>query len=447
MDSSTAVILLAAGSGSRLSGDQAKQFIRLAGKPVLLHSYDALRRAMPDAPVVVVAPEESLEAVAAMLPQSERVLIVPGGASRQASTLRGLKALAPFAPRDVVIHDAARPFVSGRIIADVLDALDSNEAIDVAIPTSDTIVVERDGYIESIPRRQHIMRGQTPQAFRFETLMDCYQKVGEGKLHQFTDDCGIYLNCHPTRKVRIVLGEEENIKITHPIDLILADEMFRVRTSSMNASRPGIDVRGKRILIFGGSAGIGKALADILGEAGAMVRSRSRSNGCDITDESQVRNAVSEVEAELGTIDVVINCVGVLTKSHLIEQSSEEISEQIDVNLNGAVWIAKWSHEPLKRSKGMLLQFASSSYTRGRADHVIYAATKAAIVNMTQGLSEEWAADGIRVNCVIPGRTDTEMRRKNFAGESQDTLYSPYQVALGAARTLSTQMNGHLERV
>jgi 2-C-methyl-D-erythritol 4-phosphate cytidylyltransferase len=447
MHSEHAVVLLAGGSGSRLAGDQAKQFIRLAGKPVLIHSYDALRRHLPDAPIAVVVPGDAIEAVRKMLPAGGQVVIVSGGATRQASTLNGLKALASYAPRHVIIHDAARPFVSGRIIADVVDALKASDAIDVAIPTSDTIVVERDGYIEAIPKRQHILRGQTPQAFRFDALMDCYQRIGEERLHQFTDDCGIYLHCNPNAKVRIVLGDEENIKITHPIDLILADEMFRIRTSSSSIDRPGIDVRGKRILIFGGTAGIGKALADILIAAGAEVQSRSRSNGCDITVEEQVRNAVNDSVKSLGGLDVVINCVGMLNKNLLTQQSSDEISNQIDVNFSGAVWIAKWSHEPLKRSKGMLLQFASSSYTRGRADHVIYAATKAAIVNMTQGLSEEWAADGIRVNCVIPGRTDTEMRRKNFHGESQDTLYNPYQVALGAAKALCTSMNGQLERV
>jgi 2-C-methyl-D-erythritol 4-phosphate cytidylyltransferase len=447
MHNEHAVVLLAGGSGSRLAGDQAKQFIRLAGKPVMLHSYEALRRHLPDSMIAVVVPGDTIDAVCQMLPAGDAVVVVPGGATRQASTLNGLKALAPCAPRNVLIHDAARPFLSGRIVTDVIDALRTSDAIDVAIPTSDTIVIERDGYIEAIPKRQHILRGQTPQAFRFDALMDCYHAIGEERLHRFTDDCGIYLHCNPNAKVRIVLGDEENIKITHPIDLILADEMFRIRTSSSLIDRPGIDVRGKRIMIFGGTAGIGKALADILIAAGAEVQSRSRSNGCDITVEEQVRNAVNDSVKSLGGLDVVINCVGMLNRNLLTQQSSDEISNQIDVNFSGAVWIAKWSHEPLKRSKGMLLQFASSSYTRGRADHVIYAATKAAIVNMTQGLSEEWAADGIRVNCVIPGRTDTEMRRKNFHGESQDTLYNPYQVALGAAKALCTSMNGQLERV
>ncbi len=447
MLNATAVILLAGGSGSRMGGDQAKQFIRIAGKPVLAHSHDAIRKYMPNAMVVVVCPIDSLDQVRAMFKDEAQCTVVAGGSSRQASALQGLKALATHQPRNVLIHDAARPFVSGQIILDVLHALEKNEAVDVAIPTADTIIVERDGYIQSIPKRQHILRGQTPQAFNYKTLMGCYAEIGDERLDQFTDDCGIYLECNPLGKVRIVKGHEENIKITNPIDLILADEMFRIRTAAVTADQPGIDVRGKRALIFGGTAGIGKAMADIMTSAGALVIARSRSNGCDISLEADVRNAVSEATKTLGGLDVVVNAAGLLKKHTLHDQSSLDIAAQINVNLLGAAWIAKWSHAPLKESQGTLLQFASSSYTRGRADYVIYSATKAAIVNMTQGLSEEWAADGIRVNCIIPGRTDTEMRRNNFDNEQQSTLCNPYQVALSATKTLCARMNGQLERV
>jgi len=277
--------------------------------------------------------------------------------------------------------------------------------------------------------------------------MNCYAEIGDERLDQFTDDCGIYLECNPMGKVRIVKGHEENIKITNPIDLILADEMFRIRAAAVTADQPGIDVRGKRALIFGGTAGIGKAMADIMTSAGALVIARSRSNGCDISHEQDVRDAVSEAVKTLGGLDVVVNAAGLLKKHALSDQSSQDIAAQINVNLLGAAWIAKWSHAPLKNSQGTLLQFASSSYTRGRADYVIYSATKAAIVNMTQGLSEEWAADGIRVNCIIPGRTDTEMRRNNFENEQQSTLCNPYQVALTATKALCGRTNGQLERV
>jgi 2-C-methyl-D-erythritol 4-phosphate cytidylyltransferase len=447
MHESTAVILLAGGSGSRMGHDQAKQFIRIAGKPVLVHSHDALRRYMPHARMVVVAPVDTLDAVRAMFTQDTNTLVVAGGSSRQASTLKGLHALRSHAPSHVLIHDAARPFLSGQIILDVLQALEKNEAVDVAIPTADTIIVERDGYIQSIPKRQHLLRGQTPQAFKYQTLLRCYEEIGEERLDQFTDDCGIYLECNPMGRVRIVKGHEENIKITNPIDLTLADEMFRLRSQTCSGDKPGVNLRGKRVLIFGGTRGIGKALADIMRSAGAQVVVCSRENGYDITREADVSLAMRETAESLGGLDVVVNAAGLLRNGLLSEQDGADIEEQVAINFTGALNVARHAYGWLKQSQGTLLLFSSTSYTRGRAGYVTYSATKAAIVNLTQGLSEEWAADGIRVNCVIPGRTDTEMRKTNFQSEAQDTLFSPYQIALTASKVIAGVNSGQIERI
>jgi 2-C-methyl-D-erythritol 4-phosphate cytidylyltransferase len=176
------------------------------------------------------------------------------------------------------------------------------------------------------------MRGQTPQAFRFDVLMRCFDEVGEERLDQFTDECGIYLDCNPMGRIRIVLGHEENIKITNAIDLVLADEMFRLRGSDIRSIQPGINVRGKRTLIFGGTAGIGKAMSDIMSSAGAPVISRSRSNGCDISFEKDVQNAIRDAEKTLGGLDVIVNAAGLLRKGKIATQSAQDIAEQININ-------------------------------------------------------------------------------------------------------------------
>jgi 2-C-methyl-D-erythritol 4-phosphate cytidylyltransferase len=222
--------------------------------------------------------------------------------------------------------------------------------------------------------------------------------------------------------------------------------MFRLKTAEVTLDQPGIDVRGKRVLIFGGTSGIGKALEDIMTNSGAIVISKSRRNGCDIGVEANVQQSISEATKILGGLDIIVNAAGVLKKGLVKDQSSSDIFNQISINLIGALYIAKWSHAPLKESKGTLLQFASSSYTRGRADYITYSATKAAIVNMTQGLSEEWASDGINVNCLVPGRTDTEMRRENFHNEKQSSLSNPYQIALQAIKLMDKEINGQILR-
>ena len=447
MHNETACILLAGGAGTRLAGDQPKQFVRIAGKTILEHSMSALRQNMPEAIIVVTTPFEDVNKVAAMFKKDPLVEVVAGGSSRQASTLRGLKALAKYQPTNVMIHDAARPFLDGRIIRDVLEALKEHEAVDVAIPTSDTIIVEREGYIDHIPKRQHLLRGQTPQAFRYRDLVSCYQTLGDHRLDQFTDDCGIFMACNPESRVWIVKGSEENIKVTYPIDLILADEMFRLRSQSGDVERPGVDLRGKRVIIFGGTRGIGKAMADILVAGGAQVSVCSRENGCDITQEEDVILALKKAADEFGGLDVVVNAAGFLKSGKLHEQSASDAADQININLTGALNVARHSHAWLSQSRGTLLLFASSSYTRGRAGSAIYSATKAAIVNLTQGLSEEWAQDGVRVNCIVPGRTDTGMRAVNFSGESQDSLFNPYHIALSASRVICGTATGCLERV
>lgn len=441
-----AFVLLAGGSGTRLDAPVPKQFIRVAGKSILEHSYDCLASFAPDARILVTVPADALEFVREML-KATRAEVIVGGSSRQASAHAALRHLKDAPPRHVILHDAARPFLDHQIIHDVVDALQNCDAVDVAIKTADTVIVEHDGHIQNIPKRDHIYRGQTPQGFRYAALARCYEELGPEKINGFTDDCGIYLACHPLGQVRIVKGSSENIKITDAVDLVLADELFRIRQQRLSPNLSGLDLKGHHALVFGGSLGIGKAIVQVLEEAGCAVRSLSRRNGCDVADHEQVDAAVADALGEWGRIDHVVNAAGLLNKGPLAAQPAREVAQQVAVNLLGALNVAQCSHAALKASRGMLLQFSSSSFTRGRADYSAYSACKAGVVNLTQALADEWRSDGIRVNCIVPGRTDTAMRRSNFAGEDSRTLLSPYEVALTAAKLMSTTDTGVVARV
>lgn len=447
MPKSVAFVLLAGGQGLRLNQDTPKQFIRVAGKSLLEHSFMALHTYDPHARMVVVVPADAVAMAKKLLANQPTAEFVIGGDSRQASTWAALKHLSADPPENVVIHDAARPFLSAQIIHDVVQALEQHEAVDVAIPTADTIIVERDGFIQSIPKRNHIYRGQTPQGFHFKPLIRSYQEVGESRLAGFTDDCGIYMDCNPMGRVRIVKGSSENIKITEDLDLALADEIFRTRASQWDPEKQGLNVRGKRALIFGGSKGIGAAITRVLQESGAATVIASRSTGCDIGDAAQVEAAVERAAQEMGGIDFVVNTVGLLEQKRLQDQSLAEVERQIRVNLLGAFYVAHGVYSPLKASSGMLLNLSSSSFSRGRANYTPYSASKAGIVNLTQGLADEWAADRVRVNCLVPGRTDTAMRRANFSDESEQTLLNPFEVALAACKILSAEQTGMTFRV
>jgi 2-C-methyl-D-erythritol 4-phosphate cytidylyltransferase len=441
-----AFILLAGGNGSRLDSPIPKQFIRVAGKTIVEHSFANLAAFAPQARIVITVPSDAM-AFAKALFEGTKAEVIVGGSSRQASTWAGLKYLGVDAPKNVIIHDSARPFLSHQILHDVVESLAMYEAVDVAIRTTDTIIVERDGFIQSIPKRDHIYRGQTPQAFRFDALVQCYEELGSEKIREYTDDCGIYLTCNPMGKIRIVKGSPENIKITDSVDLVLADELFRIRTQHLMPNASGLDLKGKNTLVFGGSEGIGKAIVQILEEAGSQVQSVSRRSGCDVSDHGQVSSVIEGAMERWGRIDHVVNAAGLLVKNPLDQQSHADVAKQVSVNLLGSLNVAQCSHAALKVSRGMLLQFSSSSFTRGRALYTPYSACKAAIVNLTQGLADEWKDDGIRVNCIVPGRTDTAMRRSNFASEDSRTLLSPYEVALVSAKMLSSDSTGVIARI
>lgn len=447
MSNNIAFVILAGGQGLRLNQHTPKQFIKVAGKSLLEHSFCSLSSCDANARMIVVVPADAMVLARRLLAGHPRAEFVVGGSNRQASTWEALKFLKENPPLNVVIHDAARPFLSAQIVHDVLQALEQYEAVDVAIPTADTIIIERDGFIQSIPKRKHIYRGQTPQGFLYAQLYRAYQEIGELHFSEYTDDCGIYMACNPLGKVRIVSGSSENIKITEDIDMVLADELFRIKKDYWKPESKGLNVKGKRVLIFGGNKGIGAAITRILIESGATVLTASRSSQCDISNFEQVDFAVTTAADQMGGIDYVVNTVGLLSQKALHLQDFNEVENILGVNLLGSLFVAKSSHQYLLESSGMLLNFSSSSYTRGRAHYTPYSASKAGVVNLTQGLAEEWADSSIKVNCIVPGRTDTEMRRSNFEGEASDTLLNPFEVALSACKLLSSDLTGMIFRV
>jgi 2-C-methyl-D-erythritol 4-phosphate cytidylyltransferase len=128
---------------------------------------------------------------------------------------------------NVLLHDAVRPLVSPRIIADAVDALRRYRAVDVAVPSADTILVVGEGVIVDIPSRQRLWRAQTPQGFRLSVIRKAYELAGHDPDFHATDDCGVVLKYLPDEPIGVIDGSDENIKITQPIDILIADNLLR----------------------------------------------------------------------------------------------------------------------------------------------------------------------------------------------------------------------------
>jgi 2-C-methyl-D-erythritol 4-phosphate cytidylyltransferase len=153
---------------------------------------------------------------------------------------------------------------------------------------------------------------------------------------------------------------------------------------------------------------------------------------------------LAKVFAETGKIDCIINTAAVLIKKPLAHMSYKDILNSLNVNYLGVINIAKAAEQYLAQTNGSLLLFTSSSYTRGRANYALYSSSKAAVVNFTQAMAEEWATKNIRINCINPERTKTPMRVANFGNEAEDTLLKADYVAEKSLAVLSAEYTGQV---
>lgn len=441
-------IILAGGVGSRLGMSTPKQFFKVAGKMVVEHTIDVFERNQHIDEIAIVSnPALVADFENIVLRNKWRKVkkILKGGAERYYSSLSAITAY-QNEDANLIFHDAVRPLVSQRIIDDVVKALDTHRAVNVAVPSADTIIEVDGDFITNIPDRSRLRRGQTPQAFDRQLISDAYDKALKDPNFRTTDDCGVVRTYLPEEPIFVVRGEESNMKLTYREDTYMMDKLFQLKSTEPNDVQIDADsFRGKVAVVFGGSYGIGKNIVEMLEQSGAHVHSFSRSaTHTDVGDDRQVAEALAAVEQKEEHIDYVINTAGVLNREPLASMEYDTILKAVQTNYMGTVNVALRSRPYLQRTRGKLIFFTSSSYTRGRAFYSIYSSTKAAIVNFVQAVAQEWDADGISINCINPERTKTPMRQQNFGVEPDETLLMPERVAEATLRTLLTDSTGQV---
>lgn len=442
-------VILSGGMGSRFGGTLPKQFTKLAGKAVIEYTVEAFEKSLNIDEIIIVSHPSYVDLIWKFVKKNqwEKVTkVFNGGKERFDSTYSALQGLeGEDNNSNILLHDAVRPLINESIINNCIDALRNFEAVDVVIPSADTLVeVYDDGCISNIPNRAIMRRGQTPQAFKLGTLKQAYQRAINAQRFSFTCDCGVVRSMVPGVRVATVVGAESNMKVTHPIDLFIAEKLLQEANKISFNTGDNLDyIKDKNIIIFGGNSGIGLEIKKAAILLGANVEIASRSfNNVDIVDIECVKNYLAQMEKKLGCIDYIINTAGVLIKKPIDMLTNEEVHTLININFIGAVNIAMASKQYLKKSSGMLLNFTSSSYTRGRSYYALYSSSKAAIVNFTQAIAEEWSSENIKVNCINPERTATPMRTINFGIEPAELLLDPRDVALTSLKVLGADSTG-----
>lgn len=456
-------VILAGGVGARMGLDIPKQFVPIAGRTSLEHTVELFQHCdLVDEVIVMMAP--------GYIPRAEEILlgrrpgstpdaapdakaarfnkltaILSGGTDRSQTSCLALDAIADK-NANVIFHDAVRPLLDGDIILACIRALDVYAAVDTAIPSADTIIeVDDKNFVRAVPPRAKLRRGQTPQAFRMPVISEAYERAKQDPDFFATDDCSVVLKYCPDVPIFVVDGDEANIKITQPIDIHLADKLFQLKHKTVLPNGNADALRGSIVVVFGASSGIGLELVQQLEAEGVLVAGQSRTgNGTFVEDRGCVAQALASAAAAHGRVDHVILSAGVLSVGPLAQLTDEQLHHDLDVNLTAAFIVAQESQKYLAESKGSLTLFASSSYTRGRANYTVYSATKAAIVNLTQALADEWSSDGIRVNCISPSRTATPMRTRAFGAEEEGSLLPAAAVAGASIQVLASAMTGQV---
>lgn len=246
-------LVLAAGSARRLAGPVPKQYLPLAGKPLLRCSVEALAAHPAVCQTTVVirdADREMYNRAVADLEDLTSPII--GGDERQRSALNGLEALAAAAPDQVLIHDAARPFLSVALIYRLIGALDRADGAIPALPVTDTLKRSHDGAVLATVPRADLWRAQTPQAFRFDAILEAHRVHADAKM---TDDAAIAEAAGLS--VALVAGDEDNIKVTTAADVARAEHILASQRSAPLDVRVGggFDVHrfgpGQRVTVCG----------------------------------------------------------------------------------------------------------------------------------------------------------------------------------------------------
>lgn len=249
----TAAVLVAAGRGLRAGAGGPKQYRSIGGVPVIFRAMESFSR-HPDVFAVqpVVNPDDSAMFTAAVAGLDHEPP-TNGGATRQASVRAGLEALERHKPDIVLIHDAARPFVSPALISRAIESASRTGAAIPAIPVTDTIKLIGDGgNVEGTPERARLRIAQTPQSFRFDVILEAHRRAAKEGRFDFTDDAAIAEWAGLT--VATFEGDVANMKLTTPEDFVreearLAAELGDIRTGT------GYDVHafgeGDHVMICG----------------------------------------------------------------------------------------------------------------------------------------------------------------------------------------------------
>ncbi len=227
-------VILAGGVGSRMGGDKPKQYLNLKGRPIIIYTIEKFFACPEIDRIIVLCPAQWEEHTKDLIkkyisPAQEKITVTRGGATRNETIMNAVDLIEKNGDLNddtiIVTHDSVRPFVTHRIIEENIAACEKYGACDTVIKATDTIVESKDANaISSIPNRNYMYQGQTPQSFKAKKLKALYHSLAQEEKEILTDAAKIFVLKGET--VALVDGEDFNIKITYPYDMRVARSLL-----------------------------------------------------------------------------------------------------------------------------------------------------------------------------------------------------------------------------
>jgi ribitol-5-phosphate 2-dehydrogenase (NADP+) / D-ribitol-5-phosphate cytidylyltransferase len=406
-NSKCSIVILAAGSGTRMGTNKPKQFLEIRGRTVLDYTISNCAKVTED--IIVVTREDFLDELSSEYPKFKVVL---GGETRFDSVLNGLNA----SSNDIVIvHDAVRPFVDERILIELTKNAEMYPGVGTVVPLVDTILkVDEENFLKETPDRYNFVDSQTPQAFQKEFLMKALQRkdLHNTELLELVRLAG--------GKVKLVDGSPWYFKITHKPDIYAAEGFLD-------------ELEGKVAIVTGGTSGIGEKVVRRLRDAGQKVyalglESDKADIKLDVRNSDVVAKVFKDIFEKEGRIDVLVNNAGIAENAPLEKTTDKMWTEIMETNLFGAFYCLREALKYMQRGS-VIVNVASSGINGGREGEGAYGSSKISLEHLSKVAALENKQSGISVFTVCPTRTNTPLRAKLHPGEEVFDLAQPDEPA------------------
>jgi len=409
-------IILAGGIGKRFGSKIPKQFMSLNGQPVVQYVVDTIKESKVIDGIVIVGKSKYWDSV------SVSAVEVDGGSTRVESVLNGLRAAEEIKGTHVIFFDAVRPFITTQYVRKIAKELKNGEKAIVTVQKiTDSLSRVNEKYVDKPVNRNEYRLVQTPEAFELKTLQKAYEHPNK---------LGTAIADSIKGKVKYLEIDDNNLKITYKKDIFNAEQLIKYR----EVIRRTPNVKDKRILVFGGSGGIGSEVVRQLKELGAIVTSPTHKEA----DVANMFRKWDKVWSE--KYECIVNCSGAYSRDSDLDDEKIDTILRVNIKANLAILDMAMFKSEVKN----VVIVGSTAASFGRRGIGLYSATQSAKNALVEAYVKELEKKGTKVNVVCPANVNTKLQTVLNPTKDASKMMQPEEIAKVIVGYCDVEFTGHI---